>query len=85
VKRYARLALRLDDEDAARKLGGMAGAPAPQQPPPPTPGHPPYGYPQYPPHGYPPGYPWAGGWPRGHHPNYPPPPPPPPPPPKKKG
>lgn len=59
VKRYARIALRLDDEDAAKKLGGMTAQPgAPVQP------YRPYGYPPYPPHGYPPGYPWSGGWPR---------------------
>ena len=68
VKRYARLALRLDDEDAARR---PRAAPPPTAPPPgyPPPGYPPPGYPPpgYPPPGayhYPPGYPWAGGWPR---------------------
>lgn len=57
VKRYARLALRLDDEDAARKMGGIpASGPVPVQPLPMA--H----APMHPPHGYP----WAGGWPRGH-------------------
>jgi RsiW-degrading membrane proteinase PrsW (M82 family) len=68
VKRYARLALRLDDEDAAKKLSAAPAAAAA-----PAPGYPPPGYPP-PGHGYPPGYPWGGGWPRQHP--YPPPSPP---------
>lgn len=79
VKRYARVALELDDADAAKKMGTPAAPPAPypagHYPPAPypaghyPPGHyppgayPPPGYP-HPGYAYPPGWPWAGGWPR---------------------
>lgn len=55
VRRYARLALHLDDQDAARKLAAAPSTTAPPQPPAPPAGHP------YPPPGYPyptPGYPY---------------------------
>lgn len=77
VKRYARTALRLDDEDAARREGGIpAGAPVPVQVYAPPYG-PPGGYPPgaYPPGAYPPGaaYPHhPGSPPRPGHPPYPP-------------
>ena len=87
VRRYARTALVADDEDAAKKLGGLAPAAPPPGAPPPGYGYPPpqgHGYPPpqghgYPPPqgyghappGYPPGYPWGGGWPRQYY--YPPP------------
>jgi protease PrsW len=73
VKRYARIALELDDADAAQRMGGRSSSTPTATAAPPQPGHayppPGYGYPPpgyyYPPHGYgyPPGYPWAGGWP----------------------